>query len=709
MMPAVAGAQASPHAGRSQCSETEVPLPALSRTPLRNISNAQAGVNPGQAPGPLHKSVLALRNRERALAAGIKALPQVHGQNVNLTTSPMASQTKGFPAPMRSPMSGRTPDDVKRALKRVPAALTATPPLPRILQHSPAQEDVEKLHGIPQPVFQAPVTAQEHVDDCMCPPKVAPLDTDASSSGLTTTAGEHAGPWKMYLTSDGRAYYHQAATNVTQWERPAGFQEATSGTQPSSASHLDPAKEAARLKKLEAKAKREAKAAQKAEADRLRQEAAAAAAAAAARDLAEQNAAVLEAIAGEDVCDLQSMEPVRMVSWELVAIGQSLRVISGHVDIYHVELAQIDTALRQRKLSLENENVLAALHATLLAAASGGLTKVARSATVSSWMVEVKKWAREELGTNTPFHDATLAKQKKEGALDYKQLSYSAKLSLLHSLCAAALTSLLAKKGTEDDVMALRPSPLGVFYLCALKSASSLACVKCTYACPLVCASRCMRTAKSLVPKTYVCTHTHAGKDTDGRTYWHVIDPSGVPSAWVLREVEGNAPQRSRLSVMSSEGTPIKGGVGGQGSGADKDAEGDGQQRVGSEEEAEEEGGARYKDAPDKGEAGENFYWHQQWVVKMAQSARAPYSGQGEEAPALELMTQDEDMLLELLAALWQTQAADNMQLARTLVTTVVRPRRAAAELQMDSRPARGGRLARLKGLAPAALPSIVA
>ena len=66
-------------------------------------------------------------------------------------------------------------------------------------------------------------------------------------------------------------------------------------------------------------------------------------------------------------------------------------------------------------------------------------------------------------------------------------------------------------------------------------------------------------------------------------------------------------------------------------------------------------------------------------------------------------------MLLELLAALWQTQAADNMQLARTLVTTVVRPRRAAAELQMDSRPARGGRLARLKGLAPAALPSIVA
>ena len=466
MMPAVAGAQASPQAGRSQRSETEVPLPALSRTPLRNVSNAQAGVK-SDAPGPLHKSVLALRLREQALAAGIKALPQVHGQNINLTTSPMASQTQGFPASMRSPMSGRTPDDVKRALKRVPAALTATPPLPRILRQSPEQEDVEKLHGIPQPVFQAPVTAQEHVDACMCPPKVAPLDTDASSSALTTPAGEHAGPWKMYLTSDGRAYYHQAATNVTQWERPAGFQEAISGTQPSSASHLDPAKEAARLKKLEAKAKREAKAAQKAEADRLRQEAAAAAAAAAARDLAEQNAAVLEAIAGEDVFDLQSMEPVRMVSWELVAIGQSLRVISGHVDIGAVELAQIDTALHQRKLSLENENVLAALHATLLAAASGGLTKLVRSASVSSWMAEVKKWAREELGTNTPFHDATLAKQKKEGALDYKQLSYSAKLSLLHSLCAAALTCLLAKKGTEDDVMTLRPSPLGVLYLCA--------------------------------------------------------------------------------------------------------------------------------------------------------------------------------------------------------------------------------------------------
>lgn len=29
--------------------------------------------------------------------------------------------------------------------------------------------------------------------------------------------------WQVHYTADGRAYYHNAATGVTQWEPPAGF------------------------------------------------------------------------------------------------------------------------------------------------------------------------------------------------------------------------------------------------------------------------------------------------------------------------------------------------------------------------------------------------------------------------------------------------------------------------------------------------------
>lgn len=47
--------------------------------------------------------------------------------------------------------------------------------------------------------------------------------------------------------------------------------------------------------------------------------------------------------------------------------------------------------------------------------------------------------------------------------------------------------------------------------------------------------------------------------------------------------------------------------------------------------------------APERGEAGDHFYWHQQWVAVMARASRPDYFR--DEAPQLELLTSDDDML----------------------------------------------------------------
>ena len=49
------------------------------------------------------------------------------------------------------------------------------------------------------------------------------------------------------------------------------------------------------------------------------------------------------------------------------------------------------------------------------------------------------------------------------------------------------------------------------------------------------------------------------------------------------------------------------------------------------------------KDAPERGEAGDNFYWHQQWVLVMARASRPDFHS--DKAPELELLTSDVDMV----------------------------------------------------------------
>jgi hypothetical protein len=225
--------------------------------------------------------------------------------------------------------------------------------------------------------------------------------------------------------------------------------------------------------------------------------------------IAQQNRAVLEAIEKveeEDTCLLDLIEPLRTVPWELVAVGQSLQAIADKIDIYPMRLQQIEDALRSRKPSLETENLLAGLHSALLSAAGWG-SKV----NPSSWMPELKKWASQELASHSPFISSGAPKQKKEGYLEYKHLDYPQRLSLLHELCCAAMTRLLAQAAgpDEDSPPVARQCPLG--------------------------------------------------HDAKGRAYWLGADCSGLPVAWVLRESSVTAPQRSRLSVLSSEGTPVKG------------------------------------------------------------------------------------------------------------------------------------------------------
>ena len=47
--------------------------------------------------------------------------------------------------------------------------------------------------------------------------------------------------------------------------------------------------------------------------------------------------------------------------------------------------------------------------------------------------------------------------------------------------------------------------------------------------------------------------------------------------------------------------------------------------------------------APERGEAGDHFYWHRQWVLVMSRAARPDFYR--DEAPELDLLTSDENMV----------------------------------------------------------------
>ena len=310
------------------------------RTPLRNISNA-CGPSPGRPNNfsvMMHKSVLALRAGAAPGGSCAVAMQQVSGKQVYLATSPMQISRVG--AMMRSPMAGRTPEDMKRAAKRMQA-------------HVPVSLSPFRPSGLhqhrPQPVFDNQFIQR------------LPFVASSMLSAVDAYAGAALQP-------------------------------------PTAPTVVDLAGEQARIKKAEAKAKREAKAALKAEQEALRREHEQRAAEEHAAILAQQNAAVLDAIANvdaEDCCDLELIEPLDTMPWQLVAIGQSLRVlVDKKVSLHPMSLQQIQDALRARKPTLETENMLAALHSPLLEAARGNIQSASKMASTSSWMTQVKKWGK---------------------------------------------------------------------------------------------------------------------------------------------------------------------------------------------------------------------------------------------------------------------------------------------------------------------------
>ena len=139
----------------------------------------------------------------------------------------------------------------------------------------------------------------------------------------------------------------------------------------------------------------------------------------------------------------------------------------------------------------------------------------------------------------------------------------------------------------------------------------------------------------------------------------------------MLRE-RGTArePGRSRLSVLSSEGTPLKdrcmdlgspvvgGGIGAEG-------------RAGAEEQDEDE---QDLEGPERGEAGDNFYWHQHWVAVMARASRPTFWEAEDEEPHMDLLAADADMVRTLVKALWSGGCECEAELARTLVAQVLTP-----------------------------------
>lgn len=348
------------------------------RTPLRNIGNFEDAsrfhINFGKP--FLHRNVIALRT------GGANIAKQVEGQTVRLATSPVQKQLGNGEQMMRSPMIGRTPDDVKRQSKKFGTASVCNAGASFISSCTPP---THLIFAAPNLSLQTASSFQYQVQ--------MPMPTSPFKSTLP--------PSKELAT---KPFYEPASIPV------------------------DSAKEAARIKRQEAKVKREAKAALKAAQESLRKAEELRDAEDRALLLAHQNSSVLECIATvheEGYCDLDLIEPIRNVPWELISIGYCLQILNMHfkVEMCAFELHHIEDALRIPRPSQEHLNVLASLHSVLLVAAcSDNKTKNATTATKisTSWMSEVKKWAYAQLQSRSPFLDETLVSQKKEGSREYK-------------------------------------------------------------------------------------------------------------------------------------------------------------------------------------------------------------------------------------------------------------------------------------------------
>ena len=100
---------------------------------------------------------------------------------------------------------------------------------------------------------------------------------------------------------------------------------------------------------------------------------------------------------------------------------------------------------------------------------------------------------------------------------------------------------------------------------------------------------------------------------------------------------------------MSNEGTPKRHTAVEKGKGQDLDS-------------------AEFEHAPERGEAGDNYYWHKQWTAVMSRSSRP------DPAPLLELVANDLPSVMKTIKCLWTGGEAEEVKLAREFTDKIALP-----------------------------------
>ena len=482
------------------------------RTPLRAI-NAPNNTNrapAGNANGPVDKRLQMLK--KGAVSSGG---PQVLGQRFVLAPSPVRSMMH---VP-RSPMQGRTPDDVRRLAKK-PSSLVvhsdennavgsnsgnfAVPSLSTTCSEMPMHPKAfvfapPGISSIKSPTSVAEVrsigpssspSSASTSTTMNCSPKS--LDTIGMAQSPSPVRHLLAPPTALEVSIPNQVLFsgpasqqmeaaveipkeHSAVDQQQQQQQDSTLCSNASLTQqapPAWLAELTPEQEAARKQRIQEANERRARL-EEAKKKRMEREAAIAEEAArVAAEAAERRARGMEVVEGiafvhaEGGNGAGDVGNEGEVEGEFVAFVQGLSMIAAPAGGWP-SVDELDESLRGVGGIMDGGGVLCTVHRHLLAACRGEGGSSGRG----SWVRELEEWAEYEMGERSPF-------TKIKGG--YSRLCYRSRVELLHELVCAAMEAKSA--GLEPESMRCAP----------------------------------------------------VGTDASGARYWHVA--TGTPNAWVARE-----------------------------------------------------------------------------------------------------------------------------------------------------------------------------
>jgi hypothetical protein len=480
------------------------------RTPLRTI-NAPNNTNrapAGNANGPVDKRLQMLKR------AGSSGGPQVLGQRFVLAPSPVRSMMH---VP-RSPMQGRTPDDVRRLAKKSSSLVVhsdennavgsnsnnfALPSLSTTCSEMPmhpkafvfAPPGISSIKSPTRVSEAAPIASASSPSSTststtmQCSPKSSDTIGTAQSPSpvrhllAPPTAVEvsmpnqllFSGPASRQMAAPAELPNEHSVVGQQQQQQDATLCSNASSTQqapPSWLAGLTPEQEAARQQRIQEANERRARL-EEAKKKRMDREAAIAEEAArVASEAAERRARGMEVVDGiacarvEGGSDAGELGDEGEVEGEFVAFVQGLSMIAAP-PLGWPSVDELDESLRGVGGIMDGGGVLCTVHRHLLAACRGEGGSSGRG----SWVRELEEWAEYEMGERSPFNNI------KGG---YSRLCYRSRVELLHELVCAAMEAKAA--GREPESMRCAP----------------------------------------------------VGMDASGARYWHVA--TGAPNAWVAKE-----------------------------------------------------------------------------------------------------------------------------------------------------------------------------